>query len=455
MMMNFSNSVAMIFAIISFIISFNIIIRQNILIAIVAIISIIPGFIVRNKLKLYHFNMEKKLTRDNRFIDYLTGLFLSKPVKMEMQIYDFEDHLANKLEKKQTDRRKEKIRYSLKKATWEMILIVYDKLIYFINSCIMIIFVIKKSLTIGDFPYYSGIISNISSSLNSIVSLVNEIRIVDKQYLEFYKIQSREPKINDKGKLKIDKSAPFDIEFVNVSFKYPNSDYYALNNISFKFNSTQIIAFVGENGSGKSTIVKLLLRFYDPCDGYITLNGINIQEYEINEYRSLFSSMFQDVNLYLLPIEENIKISDVRSCADDRLKKIICSLGLEEINGMALDLNCYYGKEFDERGYVLSTGQQQKIHAARTLYRKTEIYLLDEPAASMDIITEKRFLNSLNQIIGGKGIIYITHRYNNLNNVDNIYLLEKGILLEEGSHLELLNEKGKYYEMYSLQNLKE
>ena len=237
--------------------------------------------------------------------------------------------------------------------------------------------------------------------------------------------------------------------FNHVSFKYPNAENYTLKDINFEYRFNSKFALVGQNGSGKTTLIKLLLRFYDPTEGEILLNGINIKRYDLVQYRRIFSAMFHEILIYHLTIAENITISDIHNYNQERIFKVLDSLHLTP--DLEIDLNREYGREFSENGYVFSAGQQQRLYAARTLYKDSDVYVLDEPAASMDAISESKFFHALNSFTVGKGLIYITHRYGILDKMDKILVLDKGILIESGTHEELIRQKGLYYKMFELQ----
>lgn len=443
------------FEILTFLIALVVAVRFSIWILILAMISVLPGMIIRRKLQIEQYNLEKQLLGKQRQADTLLSLFYSKNVELEMQLYDFSDYIENKTKKHQELVRNIRLNNSLKRAKAEGALTVLDKVFYISQQVIMVIAIVNRNMTIGDYTYYGGIIGKLTASFSNIVGAMNNLHISSIKYDEYMAIVSRTPKICTNGTIVVESNDVNTISFENVSFIYPNSSNYALRNINFSFTLGDKLAIVGQNGAGKSTLIKLLLRFYDPTEGRILLNGVDVKEYDLNSYRKLFSAMFQEPMIYLMSLKDNIFISDV-NCPEDeidnRVRQILLDINLSEYNGEAIDINRYCGKEFFADGYAFSTGQKQRVHAARTLFHKGAVYILDEPAASMDAIAETEFLKTLVMYTRGKSVIYITHRYNNLHMMDNIIVLDHGVLKESGKHSELIANENLYTQMFRLQN---
>lgn len=243
----------------------------------------------------------------------------------------------------------------------------------------------------------------------------------------------------------------YEIEFRNVSFKYPSTDYYALKNISMKFKVGKKLAVVGMNGSGKTTFIKLLCRLYDPTEGEILFNGVNIKKYDYDEYLALFSVVFQDFKLFSFPLGQNVAASS--HC--DETKAISCleQAGFgERLSAMTDGINTCLYKEFEETGVEISGGEAQKIALARALYKDAPFIVLDEPTAALDPLAEFEIYSKFNDIVEDKTAIYISHRLSSCRFCDTIAVFDNGQIIQQGSHDELVaDENGKYHELWLAQ----
>ncbi len=243
----------------------------------------------------------------------------------------------------------------------------------------------------------------------------------------------------------------YDIEFHNVSFKYPHSDIYAIKNLSFKFKVGEKVAVVGMNGSGKTTMIKLLCRLYDPTEGYITLNGIDITKYDYEDYLALFSVVFQDFRLFSFSLGENVACT--QNYDDDKVLSCLNIAGMKErVSSLTDGLKSVIYKDFDENGIEISGGEAQKIAIARALYKDAPFVILDEPTASLDPIAEYEIYSRFNDMVENKTAIYISHRLSSCRFCDKIAVFHEGEIIQFGSHEDLLKDtNGKYYELWNAQ----
>ncbi|MDR0883803.1 MAG: ABC transporter ATP-binding protein/permease [Oscillospiraceae bacterium] len=248
-----------------------------------------------------------------------------------------------------------------------------------------------------------------------------------------------------------DPAGTVDIEFRDVSFRYPDTENYALRHVNFRLQGGEHLAIVGENGSGKTTFIKLLCRLYDPTEGQILLNGRDIRDYDEESYRQLFSVVFQDYQLFALPLGENL------ACAQevDEERAMLCideSGFTPRMDKMTQGLDTYLYRRCDKDGVEISGGEAQKLALARALYKDAPVIVLDEPTAALDPLAEAALYASFNQFAGGKAAIYISHRLSSCRFCAKVAVFGDGALLQYGSHEELIvDEENKYFELWNAQ----
>jgi len=256
-----------------------------------------------------------------------------------------------------------------------------------------------------------------------------------------------------RGSLSTEKRADrnYTIEFQDVSFRYPGTDTWVLRHVSLQFRIGSRLAIVGENGSGKSTLIKLLCRLYDPTEGRILLNGIDIRKYDYAQYQALFSVVFQDYRLFSLPLGENVAAS--RHYDAVRVTVALQDAGFgERLAQMPQGLSTYLYRDFDESGVELSGGEAQKIAIARALYKDAPFLILDEPTAALDPVAEAEIYSQLNAIVDDRTAVYISHRLSSCRFCDQIAVFDHGKLVEFGTHEELVSDQtSKYFALWNAQ----
>ena len=243
----------------------------------------------------------------------------------------------------------------------------------------------------------------------------------------------------------------YEVEFRDVSFRYPGSDIWALRHVNMKFKVGKRLAIVGENGSGKTTFIKLLCRLYDPQEGQILLNGIDIRKYRYDDYMGIFSVVFQDFQLICQPLGNNVAGS--MEYDRDRAKKALIDAGFaDRLAAMEKGLDTMLYKNLSEDGVEVSGGEAQKIAIARALYKDAPFIILDEPTAALDPIAEAEIYSKFDEIAGNKTAIYISHRLSSCKFCDEIAVFHEGAVIQQGSHAELLADRGgKYYALWNAQ----
>lgn len=308
------------------------------------------------------------------------------------------------------------------------------------------------SIAVGSLVQYAGAMQNMFSGIVNLAWNFWELAISARKHLSTLELIELKDEMY-KGKLPVEKRSDneYEIEFDHVSFKYPGATEYALQDFSLKIRIGEKMAVVGMNGSGKTTMIKLLCKLYEPTKGRILLNGVDIKKFDADEYRKLFSVVFQDFKLFALELGENIAGSEDYSQekVNECLEKAGIVIGEDKFgNG----LNTYLYKNYDDNGVEISGGEAQKIAIARALYKEAPFILLDEPTASLDPLAENEIYSKFDSIVGTKTAIYISHRLSSCKFCNDIVVFDNGRLIQRGSHEELLKDiHGKYYEMWNAQ----
>lgn len=382
------------------------------------------------------------------FLDYIEHYGAGKDIRL----YDMGDFLGSSYLALNRDYFERDLKNSYKKAVWTLPVTILNTVLKFGIYAVLIYAALQGGITIGSIARYVTCIMLLAETLTNVVPTVQ--RVLDnnhylKRYFSYFDI----PNKMYQGSLTVEKrdDNEYYVEFRNVSFKYPNTEAYALKNINLKFKVGEKLAIVGMNGSGKTTFIKLLCRLYDPTEGEILLNGVNIQKYDYDEYMSIFSVVFQDFSLFSFKLGEvvassrNFDENKVREC----LKK--ANFG-DRLLDMPEGVHTYLYKEYDQSGIEISGGEAQKIALARALYKDSPFILLDEPTAALDPVSEYEVYSNFNAISGDKTTVYISHRLASCRFCNQIVVFDNGHIVQHGSHEELLSDvSGKYHELWNAQ----
>ena len=307
-------------------------------------------------------------------------------------------------------------------------------------------------IELGDIVQYTGIAVLTADAVTLIIMSISSL-YANKDYFKTIFDYLNLSNGKYEGSLPIEKrdDNEYEFEFKNVSFKYPKTSKYVLQNVNLKFKIGQRLAIVGMNGSGKTTLIKLLTRFYDPTEGEILLNGINIQKYDYNEYLDIFSVVFQDFKLFSFMLGQNISAS--MEYDEKRAEEALTKAGFEKaLQKMPQGLKTYLYQDYEEDGIEISGGEAQKIAMARAIYKDSPFIILDEPTAALDPISEFEIYSKFDTIIGNKTAVYISHRLSSCKFCNEIAVFDEGKLVQHGSHDDLLQDKnGKYHELWNAQ----
>lgn len=297
-----------------------------------------------------------------------------------------------------------------------------------------------------------GRFNDARNSLRNLTRSLERIRDADDYVKDFYDIIELQPKILRDNGVELT-GDDITIQFENVSFKYPGSDKFVIKNANFTITDGEKIAFVGQNGAGKTTMIRLLCRFYDPTEGRILINGIDLKDLNLNSWYERTGALFQDFNRYDLTVKENIGIAAPSEIDNqERITNAATKSGAAEfIDELDGKYDQMIGKAY-EKGTELSGGQWQKIALARAYMRNPEVLILDEPTAAIDAKAEAEIFRKLQDLGQDKTLILISHRFSTVRQVNRIFVIEQGEIVEQGSHAELMQiPDGKYAEMYTLQ----
>lgn len=305
---------------------------------------------------------------------------------------------------------------------------------------------------IGSFILYRGTVERFINAVSTLGARLGELRN-NNDYLQKIFDYVELPESMYQGERAVDKrdGIKHEIEFRNVSFKYPGRDTYALKNVNFKFCIGERLAFVGMNGSGKTTFIKLLCRLYDPTEGAILLDGVDITQYDYNEYLSMFSVVFQDFATFAYTVADNV--SAQKDPDRDKIVKCLERVGLgDKLKELPKGIDTYIYRWFENDGVDLSRGEAQKIALARALYKDAPFFILDEPTAALDPIAEADIYKRFGDVVGNKTAIFISHRLSSCRFCDNIAVFHEGEIIQFGSHDMLVSATDeKYHELWHAQ----
>lgn len=308
--------------------------------------------------------------------------------------------------------------------------------------------IVLKTISIGTVTASFNAVNILTASLGNLFAIYPKLKENALFANKIFYILNYESKIEARVGQSLQKEKMEYIEFKNVYFRYPKDNNYILKNINFKVRKGEKIAIVGLNGAGKTTLVKLLLNFYNPTSGLLEYNGKDIRVFTTSEYRKIFSTIFQDFQLYALSLIENIIMRPVYKTDYVNAEKCLRKSNMSKYCD---DLYTEVTKEFDENGLIFSGGQNQKIAIARAISQNGQCLIMDEASSALDPIAENEINNTILEKNNGNTVIIISHRLSSITYVDKIYYMEDGMIIEQGTHQQLMRMDGKYAYMYKAQ----
>jgi ATP-binding cassette, subfamily B, bacterial len=417
------------------------------------VVSIIPTVINEIKFSGTSYSLSRSWTSERRELDYLRYAGASDVTAKEVKLFGLADYLANRFKILSDKYYEANKKLSIQRASWGSVFNVLGTGAYYGAYVLILMRTVAGVLTIGDLTFLSGSFSSLRNKLQGFFTRftqITESSLYLKDYFEFLDIKNEETG-NDEH-LPLPKEIKTGFEFKNVGFHYPNSERWVVRGINFKLLANEKLAFVGENGAGKTTLIKLLLRFYDPTEGQILLEGIDIKKYDRAAYQQYFGVIFQDFVKYELTIRENVAVGKIDQIEnvnqfENAAEK---SLANQVIDEMPSGLDQQLGRRF-KNGKDLSGGQWQKIALARAYMKDAKVLILDEPTSALDARAEFEAFQRFIGLTKGKAAVIISHRFSTVRMADRIMVLKDGKVLEIGTHEELIGNAALYSELFNLQ----
>ncbi|HAT4348486.1 TPA: ABC transporter ATP-binding protein [Clostridium perfringens] len=415
------------------------------------IINVLISYALTMRVKKYEYSQKEKAADKDRRTFYVFDTMYDFAYGKDIRIYDLKNILIDKFKKF----RGERIDISRDVQEKQLKVKIVDVILLVIRECVvygyLIYNVLFTGMGIGDFTMYFSTINGFGDWMKGILDDLAYIK-AQNMYLddmrEFLEIKSE-----DKAKTRdIPIDSSYEIEFKNVSFKYPKTDKYIYKNLSLKIKKGQRLAIVGINGAGKTTFVKLLCRLYEPTSGEILINGVNIKDFSKEEYYKILSVVFQDIKTFAFTVAENVSLENLEDVDREKVLQCIEKAGVgDKINSLQKGIDTSLLKILDGEGVELSGGENQKLALARALYKNGKIVILDEPTSALDAVAEYNIYKGFDELIGDKTAIYISHRLASTKFCDVIAFFENGEIVEYGTHEELLKKNGKYSDMFNIQ----
>ncbi len=427
-----------------------IIFAAPVLLAVIAVLLAVSA-LINNKKNKIDIKFFKELAKRNRIYDYIEWQLDQFRFAKDIRLYDAADMMMTNAGNNYERLRQDQEKTSYEKYSLDIADAGTNSLRDFATYLYLGILAITGKITVGTFSQLISAAGTLSSSIQAIILGVQDIVKRSGYMCEFIKFMEYPPAL-EKGDRKIsDIKGGHEIEFRNVTFSYPHTNVQVLKNVSIKLKSGEKLSVVGLNGAGKTTFIKLLCRLYDVDSGEILLDGVNIREYDYEEYMKLFSVVFQDFMLLAFSAQDNILLGEKGNA--EEVDELFRKTGiLDKINSLPKGKDTMMFKMFDKEGVELSGGEQQKMAIARALYKNAPVVILDEPTAALDPVAEYDIYRQFNDLVHGKTAVYISHRLSSCKFCDHIAVFSGGTIKEYGTHDELVRRHdGIYAEMFKAQ----
>lgn len=419
----------------------------------ILIVAVIPSFLGETHFNERTYSLTRSWTPERRELDYLRYLGSSAETAKEVKVFGLENYLAKRFKLLSEEYYAANRKIAVSRAGWGYLLSAIGTIAYYFAYIFVLMQTLSGIITVGTMTFLSGSFQRMHGMLQGIMSRfsgIAENALYLQDLFDFFEIQ---PTIlaNETGKT-IPVPIRKGIIFENVGFKYPDNDFWALRNLSFAIHPGEKLALVGENGAGKTTLVKLLACLYKPTEGRILIDGVDLLDYQLADLRANIGIIFQDYIRYEMTVSDNIAVGDITHLEDTEAIENAANMSMahEVVSQLPNKFQQVLGKRFKD-GTELSGGQWQKIALARAYMRDAQLIVLDEPTSALDARAEHEVFKRFTGLIQGKMAVLISHRFSTVRMADRILFLEKGRMIEYGSHDELLMYAGKYAELFQLQ----
>lgn len=441
-------------SIISIIISIFLCCNINVFLVLITFVSSFAFFIYKSKYERLVYEFNKKLFREVKVTSFLYNILFHRVAAKDIRFYQSGGFFRNRFLKSNEELVNQQINFSKKLRLKSFILNLPSEFFQVVIQIYVVIQILNKKLLIGDYNYITGLFKNLQININEIsdgISLFIGYSEKISDFKNYFLLANTEIESGN-----IDIEDIVSIEFKNIYFKYPNNKEYILNNVSFKIEKNEKVMIVGLNGAGKSTILKLLMRFYEPSQGTIWINNINIKKINLKNLRKKFSIVFQEFNIYPFTIRENVALGqlDKNSNEESIIKALKFAELYKEEYATKYKIDNYLTKEFTDDGIILSGGESQRIAIARAVFREFSGIILDEPTAALDPEAEYKILELFRKLYKDKILIMVSHKLSNVKEMDKIIFIDKGKIYDIGCHEVLMKNNKNYSSLYELQQNK-
>jgi len=417
------------------------------------VVCVVPAFIGESHFAFLGYSLAFNQTQAKREMDYLRFLGVSKDSAKELKVFSLNAYLTDRFAKLADTIYVENVMLARRRFLASTFLTLLSTVGYYGAYAYVIFETLAGKLTVGTLTFLAGAIAGASTNLQLIFSTFSSIADQALFLGDLLGFLALNPKVRSKpNAIRCPRPIHNGIEFRKVSFSYPGTTRHVLHDINLQLRQGERIALIGENGEGKTTIVKLLTRLYDPTEGTVLLDGIDLRDYDLEDYASQIAVIFQDFMRYDMTARENIAIGRISESANH--PSILSAAQKSLADGVIQKLEGGYdqmlGRRFDA-GVDLSGGEWQKVALARAYLRDAQILILDEPTASLDARSEHEVFQRFAELTQGKLSVLISHRFSTVKMADRILVLEKGRIAEEGRHEQLMAHGGRYAEMFDMQ----